>query len=156
MQKITPFLWFDTQAEDAMKFYTSVFKNSKAGVVTHYGEAGPAPKGTVMTASFELEGLQFTTLNGGPHVQFNHAISMLITCGSQEEVDYYWDRLGAGGKVMECGWVTDKFGVTWQVIPAVLMELLSDPDREKANRVMQAMLQMVKIDIATLQQAAKG
>ncbi len=156
MQKITPFLWFDTQAEDAMKFYTSVFKNSKAGVVTHYGEAGPALKGTVMTASFELEGLQFTALNGGPHVQFNHAISMLITCESQEEVDYYWDRLGAGGKVMECGWVTDKFGVAWQVIPAVLMELLRDPDREKANRVMQAMLQMVKIDIATLQQAAKG
>jgi len=156
MQKITPFLWFDDQAEEAMNFYTSVFKNSKAGSVTRYGEAGPGPAGSAMTASFELEGLQFTALNGGPMFKFTEAISFQVSCESQDEVDYYWDRLSEGGQHSQCGWLKDRFGLSWQVIPTVLPRLLKDPDPAKANRVMQAMLQMRKIDIAKLEQAAAG
>ena len=156
MQKITPFLWFDTQAEEAMNFYTSVFKNSKAGKVSHYGEVGPGDHGNVMTVSFELEGLQFTALNAGPHFKFNEAISMYVNCDSQEEVDYYWDKLSEGGSIQQCGWLKDKFGLSWQIIPSALPKLMGDPDREKATRVMQAMLQMKKIDVVALERAAKG
>ena len=154
MQKITPFLWFDNQAEEAMNFYTSIFKNSKAGSVTRYGEGGPGPAGTAMTASFQLEGLEFTALNGGPQYKFTEAISLLVDCKSQEEVDYLWKKLSEGGEEGPCGWLKDKFGVSWQIIPTALSKLLSDPDAEKAGRVMQAMLQMKKIDIAALEQAA--
>ena len=154
MQKITPFLWFDGNAEEAMNFYTSIFKNAKVGNVSRYGEAGPGPAGSVLTASFELEGLQFTALNGGPHFKFNEAISFHVACESQQEVDYFWDKLGAGGQVQQCGWLKDKFGVSWQIVPTALPRLLDNPDRARANRVMQAMLQMKKLDIAALEQAA--
>ena len=155
MQKITPFLWFDNQAEEAMLFYTSIFKNSKAGSVTRYGDGAPMPKGTVMTASFELEGTQFTALNGGPLFKFTEAVSFWISCTSQEEVDYYWEKLIAGGgQPSQCGWLKDRYGLSWQVVPTVLIELLADKDRAKANRVMQAMLAMKKIDIRKLQEAA--
>ena len=155
MQKITPFLWFDNQAEEAMRFYTSVFKNSKAGKVTYYGEGAPLPKGTVMTASFELEGMQFTALNGGPLFKFTEAVSFHISCKNQEEVDYYWEKLTAdGGQVVQCGWLKDKYGLSWQVVPAMLYELLGDKDRAKAQRVTQAMLAMKKLDIKKLQEAA--
>jgi len=155
MQKITPFLWFDNQAEEAMHFYTSIFKNSKVGKVTRYGDGAPMPKGTVMTASFELDGLQFTALNGGPIFKFTEAVSFDISCKSQEEVDYYWEKLIAGGgQASQCGWLKDKYGLSWQVVPTVLHELLADKDRAKANRVMQAMLAMKKIDIGKLQEAA--
>ncbi|HEX9905947.1 MAG TPA: VOC family protein [Propylenella sp.] len=153
MQKITPFLWFDNEAEEAMNFYTSVFRNSKVGNVVRYGDAGPGPKGSVMVASFELEGLQFTALNGGPQFKFTEAISFHVACESQDEVDYFWDRLSEGGSIQQCGWLKDKFGLSWQIVPTVLPKLLSDPDREKANRVMQAMLRMKKLDIAGLEQA---
>ena len=156
MQKIIPFLWFDGQAEDAMKFYTSVFKNSKAGDISRYTEAGPQPAGKVLTASFELEGIRFVALNGGPQFKFTEAVSFQIACASQAEVDYYWEKLGQGGQIQQCGWLKDKFGLSWQVVPTVLPELLSGPDRAKANRVMQAMLQMKKLDIAKLQQAYEG
>jgi predicted 3-demethylubiquinone-9 3-methyltransferase (glyoxalase superfamily) len=157
MQKITPFLWFDNQAEEAMNFYASIFKNSKIGKVTRYGEAGPGQKGSVMVASFELEGLEFTALNAGPRFKFTEAISLYVNCESQEEVDYFWSKLTAdGGSESMCGWLKDKFGLSWQIIPSALPKLMSDPDREKANRVMQAMLQMKKIDVAKLEQAAKG
>ena len=154
MQKITPFLWFDGNAEEAMNFYTSIFRNAKVGNISCYGEAGPGPAGSVLTASFELEGLQFTALNGGPHFKFNEAISFHVACESQDEVDYFWDRLGAGGQIQQCGWLKDKFGVSWQIVPTALPRLLGDPDRTKANRVMQAMLQMKKLDIAALNRAA--
>ena len=154
MQKITPFLWFDGNAEEAMNFYTSIFRNAKVGSISRYGEAGPGPAGSVLTASFELEGLQFTALNGGPHFKFNEAISFHVACESQAEVDYFWDRLGAGGQIQQCGWLKDKFGVSWQIVPTALPRLLGNPDRAKANRVMQAMLQMKKLDIAALDQAA--
>jgi predicted 3-demethylubiquinone-9 3-methyltransferase (glyoxalase superfamily) len=156
MQKITPFLWFDNQAEEAMNFYTSIFKNAKIGSVSRYGEAGPGPKGSVMTASFELDGLKFTALNGGPHFKFTEAISLYVNCESQEEVDYFWGKLSEGGQIQQCGWLKDKFGLSWQIIPSALSKLMGDPDRAKANRVMQAMLQMKKIDIAKLQQAYEG
>ena len=155
MQKITPFLWFDKEAEEAVKFYTSVFKNSKIGKVSRYGEAGPGPKGSVMTASFELDGLEFIALNAGPIFKFTEAISFVVNCETQGEVDYYWEKLTAdGGAPVECGWLKDKFGLSWQIVPTALMRLLTDPDRDKANRVMQAMLKMKKIDIATLEEAA--
>jgi predicted 3-demethylubiquinone-9 3-methyltransferase (glyoxalase superfamily) len=154
MQKITPFLWFDGNAEEATNFYTSIFRNAKVGNISRYGEAGPGPAGSVLTASFELEGLQFTALNGGPHFKFNEAISFHVACESQDEVDYFWDRLGAGGQIQQCGWLKDKFGVSWQIVPTALPRLLGDPDRTKANRVMQAMLQMKKLDIAALNRAA--
>ena len=154
MQKITPFLWFDGNAEEAMNFYTSIFRNAKVGSVSRFGEAGPGPAGGVLTASFELEGLQFTALNGGPHFKFNEAISFHVACESQDEVDYFWETLGAGGQIQQCGWLKDKFGVSWQIVPTALPRLLGDPDRSKANRVMQAMLQMKKLEIAALERAA--
>jgi predicted 3-demethylubiquinone-9 3-methyltransferase (glyoxalase superfamily) len=156
MQKIHPFLWFDNQAEEAMNFYVSIFKNSKVGKVVRYGEAGPGPKGSVMTATFELEGQPFTALNGGPHFKFNEAISFVVDCKSQAEVDELWEKLSAGGEPGQCGWLKDKFGLSWQIVPSVLMELLSDPDPEKSQRVMAAMLKMTKIEIATLKQAYQG
>lgn len=156
MQKITPFLWFDGNAEEAMNFYTSVFKNSKIGSVSRYGEAGPGKPGSVLTASFELEGLEFTALNGGPQYRFTEAVSFHIACENQEEVDYYWDKLSEGGTIQMCGWLKDKFGLAWQIVPTALPRLLSNPDRAKANRVMQAMLQMKKLDVPTLEAAAKG
>jgi predicted 3-demethylubiquinone-9 3-methyltransferase (glyoxalase superfamily) len=153
MQKITPFLWFDDQAEEAMNFYVAIFRNSKAGNVIRYGDAGPGPKGDVMSASFELEGQQFTALNGGPRFRFSEAISFVVSCGTQAEVDELWERLSEGGETQRCGWLKDRFGLSWQIIPVVLIELLSDPDPEKSRRVMEAMMQMTKIDIAKLRQA---
>jgi predicted 3-demethylubiquinone-9 3-methyltransferase (glyoxalase superfamily) len=156
MQKISPFLWFDHQAEEAMRFYVAIFKNSKVGKVTRYGDAGPGPKGSVMTASLELEGQEFTALNGGPQFQFTEAISFFVNCGTQEEVDELWARLSGGGQTQQCGWLKDKFGLSWQIVPSVLMELVNDPDPQKSRRVMEAMLQMTKIDIAQLRQAYEG
>jgi predicted 3-demethylubiquinone-9 3-methyltransferase (glyoxalase superfamily) len=153
MQKITPFLWFDDQAEEAMNFYVAIFRNSKPGNVIRYGDAGPGPKGSVMTASFELEGQQFTALNGGPRFRFSEAISFVVSCGTQAEVDELWERLSEGGETQRCGWLKDRFGLSWQIVPVVLIELLSDPDPEKSRRVMEAMMQMTKIDIAKLRQA---
>ena len=154
MQKITPFLWFDNNAEEAMNFYASIFKNSKMGSVTRYGDAGPGPKGTVMTATFQLEGQEFMVLNGGPLYKFTEAISLFVNCETQDEVDMLWDQLSAGGSKGRCGWLKDKYGVSWQIIPAALGQLLGDPDPERSKRVMQAMLQMDKIDIQRLKQAA--
>ena len=157
MQKIHPFLWFDTQAEEAMHFYCSVFKNSKPGKVVRNGDAGPGPKGSVLLCSFELEGQQFSALNAGPQFKFNEAISLVVDCKSQEEVDTLWERLTAGGgKPGDCGWLKDKFGLSWQVIPSALGRYLGDTDRSKANRVMQAMMQMRKIVIADLDRAYVG
>jgi len=153
MQKITPFLWFDNQAEEAMNFYVSIFKNSKILSVNRYGDGAPAPKGSVMTANFELDGQVFTALNGGPMYKFTPAISFVVHCETQAEVDEYWEKLSAGGKENQCAWLDDKFGVSWQIVPNALIELLSDPDPLKAGRVMQAMMQMTKIDIAALKQA---
>jgi len=155
MQKITPFLWFDNQAEEAANFYVSIFENSKVLSVTRYGEAGPGPKGTAMTVAFELDGQSLTALNGGPHFNFTEAISFVIHCEAQEEVDHYWDRLTEGGSESQCGWLKDKFGLSWQVVPNVLSELFQDKDPAKSQRVMQAMLQMKKMDIATLKRAAE-
>jgi predicted 3-demethylubiquinone-9 3-methyltransferase (glyoxalase superfamily) len=153
-QKITPFLWFDGQAEDAANFYTSIFDNSKIVDVARYGEVGPGEKGSVMTVSFELEGQKFVALNGGPHFKFTSAISFYISCKTQAEVDYFWDELlEGGGAPNQCGWLADKFGVSWQVVPDALIEFLQDDDREKAQRVMQAMLKMAKIDVKKLQEA---
>jgi predicted 3-demethylubiquinone-9 3-methyltransferase (glyoxalase superfamily) len=156
MQKISPFLWFDNQAEEAMNHYVSIFKNSKAGSITRFGDAGPGPKGSVMTASFELEGQQFTALNGGPKFKFTEAISFLVRCETQEEVDRLWDKLSEGGQTQQCGWLKDKFGLSWQIVPSVLIEMMKDPDPQKSQRVMEAMLQMTKIDIARLKQAYEG
>ena len=153
MQKITPFLWFDGQAEEAMKFYTSIFKNSKIGSVSRYGDAGPGPKGTVMSGTFELEGQKFMALNGGPQFKFTEAISFFVNCDTQQEVDELWEKLSAGGQKSRCGWLKDKFGVSWQIIPNVLGELLGDKDPAKSRRVMQAMLRMDKIDIEGLKRA---
>jgi len=156
VQKIRSFLWFDTQAEQAASFYTSIFKNSKIGNVSRYGEEGPGPAGTAMVVTFELDGVQFMALNGGPEYSFTHAISFLINCESQDEVDYFWNRLSEGGETIQCGWLRDKFGVSWQVVPSRLGELMSDEDDEKSGRVMQAMLKMEKIDIAELERAYAG
>ena len=156
MQKITPFLWFNDKAEEAMKFYLSVFKNSKAGAISRYGEGLPMPAGTVMSASFELEGMEFTALNGGPAFSFTPAVSFFINCKNQEEVDYLWGKLSEGGEIMQCGWVTDKFGVTWQVVPEGLNDLIGGPDPVKAQRALQAMLQMKKLDIHVLKRAYDG
>jgi len=153
MQKITPFLWFDHQAEEAMNFYTSIFKNSKKGQVSRYGEGAPVPKGTVMTAQFEIEGQPFIALNGGPHYKPTPAISFLVDCKTQEEVDHLWSSLSDGGQPLQCGWITDKFGITWQIIPSILTELMSDKDPQKSQRVVKAMMQMVKIDIEGLKRA---
>jgi len=159
MQKITPFLWFDSQAEDAAKFYTSVFRDSKMGRVTRYPSEGREihgrEPGSVMVAEFQIEGQTFTALNGGPLFKFNESISFVVHCESQEEVDHYWSQLSAGGdpKSQQCGWLKDKFGVSWQIVPTILAKMLGDQDREKANRVMRAMLGMKKIDIAELRKA---
>ncbi len=153
MSKITPFLWFDGQAEEAMNFYVSAFNDSKILNVNRYGDAGPGPKGTVMTASFLLNGQPFLALNGGPVFQFTPAISFVVNCETQEEVDSYWAKLSAGGQEGQCAWLTDKFGISWQIVPKQLGQLLSDPNPAKAGRVMQAMLEMSKIDIAELQRA---
>jgi predicted 3-demethylubiquinone-9 3-methyltransferase (glyoxalase superfamily) len=156
MQKIRPFLWFDSEAEEAAKLYTSLFKNAKIGKTARYGEGGPGPKGSVMTIEFELEGMAFIALNGGPHFKFSEAISLVVDCTSQAEVDELWEKLSEGGAKSQCGWLKDRFGLSWQIIPTVLVELLSDPDPKKSKRVMEAMLQMTKIDIAKLQAAHAG
>jgi predicted 3-demethylubiquinone-9 3-methyltransferase (glyoxalase superfamily) len=152
MQKITPFLWFDGKAEEAMNFYVSIFKNSKIGRISRYGDAGPGPKGTVMSATFQLEGQEFFALNGGPQFKFTPAISFFVDCKTPEEVDELWEKLSAGGRKDKCGWLTDKYGLSWQIIPSVLGQMLQDKDPEKSKRVMQAMLQMTKIDIKRLKQ----
>ena len=154
MQKITPCLWFDTQGEDAARFYTSVFPNSRIVEVTRYGSAGPRREGLVMTVTFELDGQTFTALNGGPDFTFDEAISFEVSCESQEEVDSYWSTLSEGGEEGPCGWLKDRFGVSWKIIPTVLPRLLADPDQEKAQRVMAAMLKMRKIEIDELERAA--
>jgi predicted 3-demethylubiquinone-9 3-methyltransferase (glyoxalase superfamily) len=156
LQKITPFLWFDGQAEEAMNFYTSIFKNAKIGRVSRYGEGGPGPRGTVMSATFELDGQEFMALNGGPQFTFSPAISFFVNCETQEEVDHLWGKLSDGGEKGRCGWLKDKYGLSWQIIPSALRELMQDKDPEKSKRVMQAMLQMDKIDIKTLKQAHDG
>ncbi len=147
MQKITPFLWFDSNAENAINFYTSIFKNSKIGEIRRYGDAGPGPKGSVMTVRFQIEGQEFMALNGGPYFKFTPAISFFVDCETQQEVDELWEKLSAGGALMQCGWLTDKFGVSWQIIPKAPGELLGDKDPVKSQRVLKAMMKMVKIDV---------
>ncbi len=154
--RITPFLWFDSSAEEAVTFYTSVFRNSKILSVSRYGEAGPGPKGSVMTLEFELDGQRLVALNGGPHFKFTEAISFVVHCETQEEVDHYWDKLTEGGQEVQCGWLKDKYGLSWQITPRILVQLLQDKDAAKSQRVMKAMMQMKKIDIAGLQAAAGG
>ena len=156
MKKITPFLWFDGNAEEAMNFYTSIFKNSKIGSISRYGEGGPGPKGTVMSATFQLDGQEFMALNGGPVFTFSPAISFFVNCETQEEVDVLWEKLSEGGEKQRCGWLKDKYGVSWQIIPSALGELLNDKDAGKSEKVMIAMLQMDRIDIEKLKQAAYG
>jgi len=153
MQKITPFLWFDGKAEEAMRFYVSIFKNSKVGSITRYGDAGPGPKGTVMVVTFRLDGQEFIALNGGPQFTFSPAISLVVNCETQGEVDAFWEKLSEGGEKLQCGWLKDKYGLSWQIVPTVLGEMMQDKDEEKSQRVMKAMLQMNKIDIARLKQA---
>jgi predicted 3-demethylubiquinone-9 3-methyltransferase (glyoxalase superfamily) len=154
MQKITPFLWFDGNAEEAANFYISIFKNSKMGKISRYGDAGPGPKGSAMSVTFQIEGQEFYALNGGPQFKFTPAISFFVNCETQQEVDELWEKLSAGGRTDRCGWLQDKFGLSWQIIPTVLGQLLGDKDPQRAKRAMQAMLQMTKIDIEKLQQAA--
>jgi len=156
MQKITPFLWFDNQAEQAAKFYTSVFKKSRMGKVTRYGEAGPGPKGTAMTVSFTIEGTEFVALNGGPVYKITPAVSFVVDCKDQKEVDYYWKKLTAGGKAIQCGWLTDKFGVSWQIVPRRLTDFVAGKDPRKSERAMQAMFRMKKLDIRKLRAAYEG
>ncbi|MEA1672316.1 VOC family protein [Nitrospirillum sp. BR 11163] len=157
MPNINPFLWFDTQAEDAARFYVSVFPNSHITTISHYGESGPRPAGMVMTVAFELDGKPFIALNGGPHWKINEAISFVIDCADQGEVDRYWETLTAdGGKTHACGWLTDKFGVTWQVVPTGFIELVTSPDPVTAARAMDAMRQMIKLDIGALRRAVEG
>jgi len=151
MQGISPFLWFDTQAEEAAKFYTAIFKNSRIKQVSHYGEGAPMPKGTVMVVSFVLNGQDFMALNGGPIFKFTEAVSFVVLCENQEEIDYYWEKLSEGGKDIQCGWLKDKYGLSWQVVPTVLGKLMSDPAR--APRVMAALMKMVKLDIKKLEEA---
>lgn len=153
-EKITPFLWFDNNAEEAVNFYVSVFKNSKAGEISRYGDGGPGPKGSVMTMAFELEGQTFTALNGGPQFKFTEAISFVVNCDTQDEIDYFWEKLsGNGGQEVQCGWLKDKYGLCWQIVPTILPQLISG-DPQRSNRVMQALMQMKKLDIAELQRAA--
>lgn len=154
MQKITPFLWFDTQAEEATNFYVSIFKDSKVVSISRYPEGGPAPAGSVMTTKFELEGQEFVALNGGPTFKFTEAISLVVNCSSQEEVDYYWEKLSAGGTEVQCGWLKDKYGLAWQITPTILIDLMTSDDTKQNERVMQAMMKMVKIDIETIKRAA--
>lgn len=153
MQKIIPFLWFDMEAEEAANFYVSIFEDSRIVKMARYGQAGPRPEGMVMTVAFQLEGQDFTALNGGPEFEFNEAVSFLVNCETQEEVDELWDKLSAGGEKGPCGWLKDRFGVSWQIVPTVLQEMLQDEDADRANRVMKAMLQMTKIDIPALEKA---
>jgi predicted 3-demethylubiquinone-9 3-methyltransferase (glyoxalase superfamily) len=157
MKKINPFLWFDSEAEEAAKFYVGIFKNSKIGRITRYGEGGPRPKSSVMTVEFTLDRVDFVALNGGPQFKFTEAISFSVNCETQDEIDYFWKKLSAdGGSTGQCGWLKDKFGLAWQVNPVFLGDMLADPDAGKANRVMKAMMEMDKIDIAALEKAAKG
>jgi predicted 3-demethylubiquinone-9 3-methyltransferase (glyoxalase superfamily) len=156
VQKITPFLWYDHQAEDAANFYVAIFPNSKIVKVSRYGEGGPGPAGTAMTVEFQLEGQTFIALNGGPHFKFTEAVSFVVNCQDQKEVDFYWDRLSAGGGEVQCGWLKDKFGLSWQVVPAALGKLMSSPDPERSKRVVKAFMAMKKLDIQTLQQAYDG
>ncbi|MGD0707122.1 MAG: VOC family protein [Anaerolineaceae bacterium] len=156
MQKITPFLWFNNNAEEAVKFYISLFKNSKIETIARYGDAGPGPKGTVMSLTFQLEGQEFMALNGGPVFTFSPAISFFVDCETQEKVDLLWEKLSEGGEQQQCGWLRDRFGVTWQIVPSILGKLTNDKDPEKSKRVVRAMLQMHKLDIAGLQRAYDG
>lgn len=151
--KITPFLWFDNNAEEAINFYISIFKDSRVVSSSRYGEHGPGPKGTLMTATFQLDGQEFYALNGGPHFKFTEAISLFISCETQEEVDHYWNKLSAGGQQSNCGWLKDKYGLSWQVVPTILSKLLQDKDPQKSGNVMNAMLQMKKLDISILEAA---
>jgi len=153
MQKITPFLWYNDNAEEAMNFYLSIFKNSKSISVSRYGEAGPGPKGSVMSAVFQLDGQVFFALNGGPHYKFTPAISFFVNCETQEEVDELWEKLSEGGKKEKCGWLTDKFGVSWQIVPTLLGKLMNDPDAGRSQNVMKAMMKMTKLDSKLLQEA---
>jgi len=156
MQKITPFLWFDNNAEEAINFYVSVFKDSKVVQTSCYGEAGPGPKGSLMVGTFTLDGREFMVLNGGPHYKLTPAFSLLVHCDTQEEIDYYWDKLSAGGTEIQCGWLTDKFGLSWQVVPSMFMELMRKGTPEQTNRMMQALYNMKKLIIADLQKAYDG
>jgi predicted 3-demethylubiquinone-9 3-methyltransferase (glyoxalase superfamily) len=154
MQKISPMLWFDHEAEEAAKFYVSIFKNSRITATVHHGEAGPGPQGGVLTVAFEIEGQAFTALNGGPHFKLNEAVSFVVDCADQAEVDYFWDRLlEGGGKPEQCGWLRDRFGLTWQIVPRIIPEVMSGPDRAKADRLLQAVFQMVKPDVAAMMRA---
>lgn len=156
-QKITPFLWFDKEAEEAAKFYTSVFKNSSITSISYYGDNAPLPKGTVLTVGFTLEGINFTALNGGPLFKFNESVSFVVNCDGQQEVDYYWNNLlKDGGEESQCGWLKDKFGLSWQIVPVKMIELLTDKDEATRNRVMQAMMKMIKLDLSTLEKAAEN
>jgi len=155
-QKITTFLWFNDNAEEAANFYVSVFKNSKIRNIARYGESGPGAKGSVMTVDFELDGQRFTALNGGPTFKFTEAISLVVHCQTQQEIDYFWEKLSEGGEKVECGWLKDKYGLAWQITPDVLLELIQDPDEKKKDRVMKAMMTMKKIEIKPLLEAAKG
>jgi len=151
--RITPMLWFDHQAEEAAQFYTSIFRNARITGVSRYGEAGPGPKGTAMVVEFELDGRPFTALNGGPHFKFTEAISLVVNCADQQEVDYYWSRLTEGGAEAQCGWLKDKYGLSWQVVPTPVIHMLKDPDAAKSARVMQAVMKMIKIDVAEASRA---
>src|SRR5215471_1998969 len=151
MPKITPFLWFDNQAEEAANFYVSIFKNSKIVNIARYGDAGPGPKGSVLTVVFQLDGREFIALNGGPHFKFTEAISFSVDCKTQREIDEYWEKLSAGGQESQCGWLKDKYGLSWQIVPAALGGMMSDPDPQKSNRVMEALLKMKKLDIGELE-----
>jgi predicted 3-demethylubiquinone-9 3-methyltransferase (glyoxalase superfamily) len=156
MQKITPFLWFDGKAEEAMNFYVSVIPNSKVISITRVGDAGPGPKGSVLTANFQLHGVEFAALNGGPQFKFTEAVSFVINCETQEEVDKYWEKLSEGGKKSECGWLKDKYGLSWQIVPIQLLQMIADKDPQKADRTMKAMMKMQKLDIKILKQAYEG
>jgi len=155
-QKVTTFLWYDGKAEEAVDFYTSIFKNGKKNHVVRYGESGPGAKGSVMIIDFELDGQQFTAINGGPEFKFTEAISLVVHCETQEEVDYYWEKLSEGGQTIECGWLKDKYGLAWQITPEIFLELLRTSDEQKKDRVMRAMMKMKKLDIKQIQEAAKG
>jgi len=154
-QKVTTFLWFNDNAEEAVNFYVSVFKNSRIISSARYGKTGPGPEGSIMIVDFELEGVRYTALNGGPHFKLSEAVSLVVHCQTQEEVDYYWEKLSEGGEKVECGWVKDKFGLSWQITPEVLLELIQNSDQEKLDRVMSAMMQMKKLDIKGIEDAAK-
>jgi predicted 3-demethylubiquinone-9 3-methyltransferase (glyoxalase superfamily) len=156
IQKITPFLWFDENAEEAVNFYVSIFKNSRIERIARYGDAGPRPSGTVLTVEFQLEGQSFVALNGGPEFTFTPAISFYVNCETQQEVDELWEKLTAGGEEVECGWLKDRYGVSWQIVPSILPEMMQDKDPEKARRVTEAMFQMKKLDIKTLEEAYAG